>query len=150
MFDNDYRFGQRLGLSDGDVGAVSFPMSMKGISAMKRIAIATSVAALSLGLVGNGLAQRHDEKPHGMKVETPTAATAVTPGEGEQAIALKDGGTLILRKDGKMYHANAAGKRVLMKDGVVMESKEGERYMMKNDAVWKQITEKGTMHPNHP
>ena len=68
----------------------------------------------------------------------------------EQAISLKDGGARVLRKDGTMYHANAAGKRVPMKDGAVMESKEGDRYMMKNDAVWKRITEKGTLHPNHP
>jgi len=32
-----------------------------------------------------------------------------------------------------------------MRDGVVMEGKDGARYMMKNDAVWRQITEKGTM-----
>ena len=118
---------------------------------MKRIAIGTSVVLLSLGLVGNGLAQgRHDEKPHGMTAEAPTASTAVAPREGEEAIALKDGGTLILRKDGTMYHANATGKRVRMKDGAAMDGKDGDRYMMKNDAVWKQITEKGTMHPNHP
>jgi Copper resistance protein K len=97
---------------------------------------------------------RHDEKPHGvMNPGTAPAAGAVSvaPRDStEQAIALKDGGTLILRKDGTMYHADAAGKRVRMKDGVVMEAKDGTRYMMKSDAVWKQITEKGTMHPNHP
>lgn len=118
---------------------------------MKRFVIATSVALVSLGLAGSAVAQgRHDDKPHGMKVEAPSPSAAVTPSEGEQAIALKDGGTLVLHKDGTMYHANAAGKRVRMKDGAVMEGKDGDRYMMKNDAVWKQITEKGTMHPNHP
>ena len=117
---------------------------------MKRIAIATSVVLLSLGLIGNVFAQRHDEKPHGIAKQEAAPAVTVAPSEGDQAITLKDGGTLILRKSGTMYHANAAGKRVLMRDGAVMEGKDGDRYMMKNDAVWKQITEKGTMHPNHP
>lgn len=31
-----------------------------------------------------------------------------------------------------------------------MEGQDGIHYMMKNDIVWQQITEKGTMHPNHP
>jgi hypothetical protein len=62
-----------------------------------------------------------------------------------QKIELKDGGTLIIQKNGTMYHADAAGNRLKMRDGVVMEGKDGARYMMKNDAVWKQITEKGTM-----
>ena len=118
---------------------------------MKRIAIATSIALLSLGLAGNGLAQgRHDEKPHGMVKQEAAQAVTVAPGEGEQAIVLKDGGTIIVRKDGTMYHADAVGKRVRMRDGLVMEGKDGTRYMMKNDAIWRQITEKGTMHPNHP
>jgi hypothetical protein len=82
----------------------------------------------------------------------PTAgAVSVAPSDStEQVIALKDGGTLVLRKDGTMYHADAAGKRLRMKDGIVMEAKDGTHYMMKSDAVWKQITDKGTMHPNHP
>jgi hypothetical protein len=107
-------------------------------------------------LVGVGvgtvaLAQgRHDEKPHGVMKADSAPAVSIAPSDStEQAIALNDGGTLILRKDGTMYHANAAGKRVQMKNGVVMEAKDGTRYMMKSDAVWKQISEKGTMHPNH-
>ena len=116
---------------------------------MKRVAIAISCAALCLGFAGNGLAQKHDEKPHGMKKEAASTPMSITPGEGEQAIALKDGGTLLLRKDGTMYHADATGKRVFMRNGVVMESKDGDRYMMRNDVLWKQITEKGTLHPSH-
>ena len=34
-----------------------------------------------------------------------------------------------------------------MKDGVVMEGKDGARYLHKNDVIWKQITEKGTLVP---
>ena len=81
-------------------------------------------------------------------------AFAVEPAVKEKLIVvgnvaeLKDGGTIILDKDGKTYHQDAAGKRVRMKDGVVMEGKDGQKYLHKNDVVWKQITEKGTMAPN--
>ena len=63
-------------------------------------------------------------------------------------VQLKDGGKIVVEKDGKTYHTNAAGKRVRMKDGVQMESKDGQKYVMKNDALWKQLTEKGTLAPN--
>ena len=63
-------------------------------------------------------------------------------------IELKDGGKITLDKDGKTLHTDASGKRVRMKDGVVMEGKDGAKYLMKNDAIWKQITEKGTLAPN--
>ena len=116
---------------------------------MKHTAILVSCAVVCLGVAGNGLAQKHDEKPHGVMKAEKATPTTVTPGEGEQAIALKDGSQLIIRKDGSMYHADANGKRMLMKNGVVMESKDGEKYMMRNDILWKQITEKGTLHPSH-
>ena len=64
------------------------------------------------------------------------------------AIDLKDGGKIVMHTDGKTYHAAANGKRVRMKDGVVMEGKDGQKYLMKNEALWKQITEKGTLAPN--
>jgi len=63
-------------------------------------------------------------------------------------VALKDGGTIVVDKDGRTYHSDAAGKRVRMKDGEVMEGKDGRKYLHKNDVVWQQITEKGTMAPN--
>jgi hypothetical protein len=63
-------------------------------------------------------------------------------------IELKDGGKVIVDKDGKTYHADAKGKRVRMKDGVVMEGKDGAKYLMKNDVLWKDITTKGTLAPN--
>lgn len=62
-------------------------------------------------------------------------------------IELKDGGKLVLDKDGKTYHTDAKGKRVRMKDGVVMEGKDGAKYLMKNDAIWKDITNRGTAGP---
>ena len=29
-----------------------------------------------------------------------------------------------------------------------MEGKDGQKYLMKSDVIWKQISEKGTMAPN--
>lgn len=65
----------------------------------------------------------------------------------EQTIELKDGGKVTVQKDGTMIHIDAAGNRVKMRDGRVMEAKDGTRYVMKNNAIWKQITEKGTLNP---
>ncbi|HET7731491.1 MAG TPA: CopK family periplasmic copper-binding protein [Usitatibacter sp.] len=68
--------------------------------------------------------------------------------EGTKVVELADGGTISLGKDGTTYHVDAKGKRVRMKDGVVMQGKDGAKYLHKNDAIWKQITEKGTLAPN--
>ena len=48
-----------------------------------------------------------------------------------------------------MAHMEAAGKRETMKDGKVMEAKDGSKVMMKNNAVWKTISEHGTLKPGH-
>ncbi len=106
---------------------------------------------LALAVIGSAVAfgayaqARHDEKPHG----TPAPTTTAPADLGEEAIPLKDGGKLVIRKDGTTYHVDSKGKRVRMKDGVAMEAADGTRYMMKNDMVWKAITEKGTLHPTH-
>ena len=63
-------------------------------------------------------------------------------------VELVDGTKITIDKDGKTYHETAAGKRVRMKDGVVMEGKDGRKYLHKNDVIWAQITEKGTLAPN--
>ena len=63
-------------------------------------------------------------------------------------VELSDGGTIVLAKDGKSYHQDANGKRVRMKDGVVMEGKDGKKYLHKNDAIWQQIVMRGTLGPN--
>ena len=65
-----------------------------------------------------------------------------------EAFELKDGGKILVDEKGKTFHEDAKGKRVRMRDGVVMEGKDGQKYLMKNDAIWKQITEKGTLGPN--
>lgn len=66
-----------------------------------------------------------------------------------QVIDLKDGGKVTVQKDGTMVHIDAAGNRVKMRDGVTMEAKDGTKYVMKNNAIWKTITEKGTLNPKY-
>ena len=67
----------------------------------------------------------------------------------QQTIELKDGGKLIIETKGTMIHLDAAGNRVKMKDGKMMEAKDGSMLMMKNNAIWKTITEHGTLKPGH-
>ena len=64
-------------------------------------------------------------------------------------IELKDGGKIVVEEKGTMIHIDAAGNRVKMRDGVVMEAKDGSKVMMKNNAIWKTITEHGTLKPGH-
>lgn len=66
-----------------------------------------------------------------------------------QTIELKDGGKVSVQKDGTMIHLDAAGNRVRMKNGQMMEAKDGSKLMMRNNAIWKQITEHGTLRPGH-
>ena len=66
----------------------------------------------------------------------------------EQTIALKDGGKVVVEKSGTMTHTDAAGKRVKMLDGKIMEAKDGSKIMMKNNALWQTIAVKGTLHPS--
>ncbi len=74
------------------------------------------------------------------------AAFAADPPAG-QVIELKDGGKIVFEKAGTMVHVDAAGNRVKMKDGKIMEAKDGSKLMMKNNAIWKTITEHGTLKP---
>ena len=64
-------------------------------------------------------------------------------------VELKDGGKIEVKADGTMAHIDAAGNRVKMKDGKVMTAKDGSKVMMKNNAIWKTITEHGTLKPGH-
>jgi hypothetical protein len=67
----------------------------------------------------------------------------------EQTFELKDRGKVVIEKSGTMAHFDAAGKRVIMKDGVIMEAKDGSKLMMKNNAIWKTISTHGTLKPGH-
>ena len=95
----------------------------------KRIAIAASL--LLLGVAGIHLSYADTAAP-----------SPVTHGT---VILLKDGGKVMVDKNGNTYHEDGAGRRVRMRDGVSMEAADGTRYTMKNDALWRTITEKGTM-----
>ena len=66
-----------------------------------------------------------------------------------QTIELKDGGKIVVEAKGTMIHVDPAGNRVKMKDGKVMTAKDGSKLMMKNNAIWKTITEHGTLKPGH-
>ena len=66
-----------------------------------------------------------------------------------QTIALKDGGKLMINEKGFMAHYDAAGNRVKMKDGKIMIADDGSKLMMRNNALWKTITEHGTLRPGH-
>jgi hypothetical protein len=76
-------------------------------------------------------------------------ASTLAFGQAGQAIELKDGGRITFEKGGTMIHMDAAGNRVKMRDGTIMEAKDGSRLLMKNNAIWKQITEHGTLKPGH-
>ena len=96
---------------------------------MKRIHVAAALAALALSVPALGAEE---------KIVV----------EGTRVVELADGGAIVVGKDGRTYHTDAAGKRVRMKDGTVMNGKDGTKYLHKNDAIWKQIVEKGTLAPN--
>lgn len=66
-----------------------------------------------------------------------------------QTIALKDGGQIVIQKSGTMIHTDAAGNRMKMIDGKIMEAKVGSKIMMKNSAVWQTISVRGTLKPGH-
>ena len=76
------------------------------------------------------------------------AVLAADP-QPDQVIELRDGGKIIMEKKGTMIHLDAAGNRVKMKDGRVMEAKDGSKIMMKNNAIWKTLTGHGTLKPGH-
>lgn len=76
-------------------------------------------------------------------------AQAADTGSKDQTIELKDGTSLVVDANGQMRHFDHQGRPILMKDGKEMEGKDGAKYMMKNDAIWKQLGLKGTLHPSH-
>ena len=76
------------------------------------------------------------------------SSSAATPPQ-DQTIELKDGSKIVIEKSGTMAHYDAAGKRVIMRDGVIMETKDGSKLMMKNNEIWKTISTHGTLKPGH-
>lgn len=55
----------------------------------------------------------------------------------QKTIELKDGSTLYIFKDGKMSMADKFGRPKRMKQGMVMETKDGQKLMMHGDEVMR-------------
>lgn len=62
-------------------------------------------------------------------------------GGKESVIGLKDGGRIVVSADGTMSHYDSAGNPVAMPEGVVMVAADGNRIMMKGQALWREIVE---------
>ncbi|WP_136418269.1 periplasmic Cu(I)/Cu(II)-binding protein CopK [Herbaspirillum sp. ST 5-3] len=74
------------------------------------------------------------------------SAFAVDASQVEKSIELKDGSTVYLFKDGKMGMENKMGKAVRMKQGQVMETKDGQKIIMIGDEVARLDT---ILHADH-
>ncbi len=55
-------------------------------------------------------------------------------------IALKDGTTLQIYKDGKMSMRDARGRVHSMKEGVQMETSDGKVIVMRGNEIWRKTT----------
>lgn len=67
-------------------------------------------------------------------------APAVWSADDVKEIPLKDGGTLLIFKDGKMSHRDTRGRVMSMKEGVTMETKDGKVLVMKGNELWRRTT----------
>lgn len=74
------------------------------------------------------------------------SAYAVDASQVEKSIELKDGSTVYIFKDGKMGMEDKLGRAVRMKQGQVMEAKDGQKIMMHGDEVWRLDN---ILHQNH-
>ena len=68
-------------------------------------------------------------------VATSAFADDAARAAAQKTIALKNGSTIYLFKDGKMAMEDKYGRAVRMKKGVVMETKDGQKVMMHGDEV---------------
>lgn len=66
-----------------------------------------------------------------------TSAFAVDKEKVEKSYELKDGSTVYIFKDGKMAMEDKTGSARTMKEGEVMETKDGEKIMMRGNEVWR-------------
>lgn len=65
------------------------------------------------------------------------SAFAADTGNVQKSYELKDGSTVYIFKDGKMGMEDKMGRSARMKEGQVMETKDGQKIMMKGDEVWR-------------
>ena len=55
----------------------------------------------------------------------------------EKSYELKDGSTVHVFKDGKMGMEDKYGRAVTMAEGHAMETKDGQKIMMKGNEIWR-------------
>jgi hypothetical protein len=72
--------------------------------------------------------------------------SAISPGwaqdpTADRVVPLKDGGKVVLRADGGMSHVDASGSPIVMREGEVMIAADGNRIMMRGNALWWQFVE---------
>jgi hypothetical protein len=73
---------------------------------------------------------------------------ATTAASAPGTYALKDGTTLYVADNGRMRMFTAEGQRLHMKDGVLMQTREGKVIAMKEDLNWKQLRQFGSLNPS--
>lgn len=76
------------------------------------------------------------------------AANTGAPAPG--TYPLKDGTTLFVAENGRMRMFTAEGQRLHMKDGALMETRDGRFVAMKEDPNWKKLRRSGTLNPKFP
>lgn len=55
----------------------------------------------------------------------------------EKTYELKDGSTVFIYQDGKMAMEDKVGRTFLMKEGHVMETKDGQKITMKGNEIYR-------------
>ena len=55
-------------------------------------------------------------------------------------VPLKDGSTLLIFKDGKMSMRDSRGRVHSMKEGVTMETKDGQVIVMRGNEIWRKTS----------
>lgn len=66
-----------------------------------------------------------------------TSAFAADEGNITKSYPLKDGSTVYVFKDGKMAMEDNFGRLVTMKEDHAMETKDGQKIMMKGNEIWR-------------
>lgn len=74
------------------------------------------------------------------------SAFAVDQSKVQKAIELKDGSTVYIFKDGKMGMENKFGRAEYMKEGHVMETKDGKKIIMIGNEVMRL---ENVLHGDH-
>ena len=65
------------------------------------------------------------------------SAFAVDLSDVKARIPLKDGSTLYIFKDGKMGMEDKAGRPSFMESGQIMETKDGKKFIMKGNEIYR-------------